>query len=712
MSKFSTLDLFAGAGGLTLGFKDAGFECSAAVEIDSASVQTFSSHTPSATIFEEDICNITLENYKGEVDVVIGGPPCQPFSSGGLREAENDLRDMVPEFIRAIEEVHPRAFVMENVPGLSIGERIEYFGRVILEFRNLGYNVSWKVLNAEEYGVPQKRRRLFIVGMKDGQFEFPEPSHGIGKEKIIVAGDILSIDPKGEPNLSKITYAKKVDLRPSPYHGLLFNGGGRAINLAEPAPTIISSAGGNKTHFLDCLNVVPKYHSYLMGGGKPKDGEVPGARRITVVESALLQTFPGTLTFAGGGSAQYRQIGNAVPPRLASAIAHSLWKHMSGEHSQMQTSSSVQGTLFGQEIRSIKVNAKKSLSRNQFVEKSVRHALGRVDDFLSGEDVKIPAPANRRLIDEMLSNYRGSVRLATLYLLYYWIIDPTWDRKTVPQGTRGTYGDKLFAEELNKRGITLHDNITAYGENLGWKGNVRNFDLSQDSRFAIFREIGEISGEEKIKVADYLASRFAESQVVTAPLPAVGRDVLTFARAKHLLHSLIRTPSEGHIQQYLIAALLFVHRKRYGYDVITHHSHASDKFDRTAGDIEEKLDGQLVRAFEVTARPDWKNRISNFKDKMDRFGLQKYIIIAANVNNDPEWSIPARIITNLEPYGRDIAVVDIDDFVNVFSAELTARELREAVNKGFEYLINPKLCGRVDIISNYRDTVSKWLDEV
>ncbi len=112
------------------------------------------------------------------------------------------------------------------------------------------------------------------------------------------------------------------------------------------------------------------------------------------------------------------------------------------------------------------------------------------------------------------------------------------------------------------------------------------------------------------------------------------------------------TPSlRGHIQQFLIAALLHEYRRRYSIEITTHHPHAADKFDETAGDIEERRDGQLGRAYEVTVRDDWKNRISNFKKKMDRFGLSKYIIIAAGINTDSEWKEQATMALKLEPYG-------------------------------------------------------------
>ena len=146
-------------------------------------------------------------------------------------------------------------------------------------------------------------------------------------------------------------------------------------------------------------------------------------------------------------------------------------------------------------------------------------------------------------------------------------------------------------------------------------------------------------------------------------------------------------------------------------EVRTHHPHAADKYDETAGDIEEFHEGRLIRAYEVTVRPDWKNRLSAFRAKMDKYGLAKYIILAGGVNSDDELAEPARLITFLKPMGRDIAVVDIHDLAMVMAAELTSWELREVVNLAFDYLCQRELCGRAEFQEAYRAVVDKWLDQ-
>ena len=231
-----------------------------------------------------------------------------------------------PAFIAALRALRPRAFLAENVAGLTEGAMLPRWRRLVEELSAIGYSVTAKVVNAADYGVPQKRRRCVVVGFRDqGPFVFPPPSHGPGLNRPWRAtGKVLGLEALGEPNRAIVTYAARPDIRKDPYAGHVFNGGGRPIDPAAPAPTLLASMGGNKTPWLDTANVVPEYHSHLLAGGRPRSGIVPGARRITVEEAALLQTFPSDMCFEGTRSSRYRQIGNAVPPSLATALGRAL----------------------------------------------------------------------------------------------------------------------------------------------------------------------------------------------------------------------------------------------------------------------------------------------------------------------------------------------------------------------------------------------------
>lgn len=320
------IDLFCGAGGLSLGLESAGFHTVLAVDRYADACRTYADLFPQVDLRCQAIEEVDLRPFRGQVELLAGGPPCQPYSSGGKRLGADDQRDLLPAFLSAVETVRPPVFLMENVEGLQTGERRRYLIDLLHTVRSLGYWVDWRVLNAVDYGVPQKRRRLFIVGSRVGPFRFPLPSCGRSAQpRLPKAGDFLAAGRMiGEPNPSKVSYAKNPDLRPSPYDGHLFNGGGRPVDLEGACPTILASAGGNKTPFIDTLDEVPRYHAELMSGRPPRTGALPGGRRLTIEECALIQTFPDGTRFHGARSSQYSQIGNAVPPLLAHHLGANL----------------------------------------------------------------------------------------------------------------------------------------------------------------------------------------------------------------------------------------------------------------------------------------------------------------------------------------------------------------------------------------------------
>ncbi len=319
-------DLFAGAGGLSLGFAAGGFRPVVAVEADPDAAATYAAAHPDTDLLVGDIAEVDPTPWRGRIDLVAGGPPCQPWSLGGLRRGRADPRDGIPQFLRVVAELRPRAVVMENVAGLTRGGARAAFDDVLAALADLGYTVDHRVLQAADHGVPQRRERCFVVGLADPRaaaaFAWPTPTHGPGRRRPHrPVGEVVAPEPVGAANGSIVTYARRPSLRPDPYHGQVFNGGGRPLDLARPAPTLLASMGGNKTPWVDRDGIVPDYHRHLVDGGPPRHGTVPGARRITVAEAAAIQTFPPSMRFAGARSSQYRQIGNAVPPRLAEAVA-------------------------------------------------------------------------------------------------------------------------------------------------------------------------------------------------------------------------------------------------------------------------------------------------------------------------------------------------------------------------------------------------------
>lgn len=200
MKKVSAISLFSGAGGMDIGFKSAGFDVKLAVEIDPACCETLVKNDPDLIVLNKDINNVTGQELldlaqvkRGEIGVVFGGPPCQSFSLAGKREGLEDSRGkLVFEFVRIVQEIMPLCFVMENVKGMVNWDK----GRAIKEILNLmsspinfndskvNYQTQFQIMNAAEYGCPQNRERVFLVGNRVAKkFEFPKPTHGEGADR-------------------------------------------------------------------------------------------------------------------------------------------------------------------------------------------------------------------------------------------------------------------------------------------------------------------------------------------------------------------------------------------------------------------------------------------------------------------------------------------------------------------------------------------------
>jgi DNA (cytosine-5)-methyltransferase 1 len=319
------IDLFSGAGGLSHGLKTAGWKVVAAIEYNEVALESHRINFPEVEHICADVRSVDFKKFAG-IDLVAGGPPCQPFSVSGKRLGNVDVRDMVPEFIRAVDEARPKAFMMENVAGLAGVRFRNYLDDQIVKLQGLGYFVFSKVLNAADFGVSQNRQRLFLIGIRYGRaagsFVFPDPTHGSsGKHKYVTTREVLRDTPEDLPNNAKVVFCKNPVLRASPFAGMMFNGKGRPINLDGLSHTIPASAGGNRTHIVDPLGIINKYHADLMAGKRPRVGQLPDVRRLTVRESARVQSFPDDFQFAGRQSSRYSQVGNAVPPKLACAVA-------------------------------------------------------------------------------------------------------------------------------------------------------------------------------------------------------------------------------------------------------------------------------------------------------------------------------------------------------------------------------------------------------
>lgn len=344
------LSLFTGAGGMDVGFVANGFDVILANEIDADAIQTYKANHPATQIISGDINSNFAEfsKHENEIDLVFGGPPCQGFSVAGKMDP-NDVRSkLIWSFLKVVEIVKPKIFVMENVKALAVLGKWDSIKKQFLETaQSLDYDCKYIVLNASDYGVPQKRERVFFIGTRIGKIDSKiiKTYFEKAKEKPISVRDALAPFMAGELEnpitcTAKITYAGKPIMRKSPYAGMLFNGMGRPIDVDGLANTLPASMGGNKTPIVDeeylrdrsALDWIKEYHGGLWSKKTmPQFGEAPKRlRRITIDEAARLQTFPYTYNFRGGKTSIYKQIGNAVPCLLAEKVARFVREELLG----------------------------------------------------------------------------------------------------------------------------------------------------------------------------------------------------------------------------------------------------------------------------------------------------------------------------------------------------------------------------------------------
>lgn len=342
------VSLYSGAGGLDLGFIAAGFEPIFANDINGDATATYreameiisrrEGFNCAHEVVTGDIRQVETLPSKGSADLVVGGPPCQGFSVAGKMDPNDPRSRHVFDFLGMVERVQPKAFVMENVKALAMNKR---WAGTIADIRKkaeeIGYKTYLKVLNSSDYGVPQARERMFLVGFKDHsvEYEYPEPTCD---KPVTVAEAFKALPAIGEHGndqtcSAKITPAKEPILRQSPYAGMLFNGQGRPMDVNKPAPTLPATMGGNRTPIVDQNTLVngnqqwvEQYHSSLMSGGSVVTSIPSNLRRISVQEAAVIQTFPRDMPWHGSQSSRYRQIGNAVPPKMSFAVAQSVAK--------------------------------------------------------------------------------------------------------------------------------------------------------------------------------------------------------------------------------------------------------------------------------------------------------------------------------------------------------------------------------------------------
>jgi DNA (cytosine-5)-methyltransferase 1 len=328
---------------MDVGVRDAGFKILLANDLDDDACDTYRANHGAHIVPGSVHDLLPLARHLAAIDLVFGGPPCQGFSVAGKMDPDDPRSQLMQSFFDVVDAVQPKAFICENVKAFAELTKWSGVRSALIARAEKSYLVVMIVLNASDFGVPQNRDRMFLIGVDRGRFPGNQADFAnlvwtiLGERKAradSVGRLIRKLGRAGQIGNSrtcsaKITHASNPIMRKSPYAGMLFNGAGRPLPAHGVAPTLPASMGGNKTPIVDEAEIfdsepsyVEAYHKSLVDGHPTRKGNAPPRlRRLTIDECLAIQTFPSDYVLKGSKSAMYRQIGNAVPCRLAQAVA-------------------------------------------------------------------------------------------------------------------------------------------------------------------------------------------------------------------------------------------------------------------------------------------------------------------------------------------------------------------------------------------------------
>lgn len=371
MKKIRVLSLFSGGGGLDIGFRQAGFEISASVEIDKQCCITLERNSDffgnKHKAFCEDITKFKPSDHGiAGIDFIIGGPPCQSFSAAGRRAGGvhgiNDKRGVLfQHYSRILSELKPEGFLFENVRGILSANQSSAWKEIVTEFGKLGYDLSFKILDAAQYGVPQHRERLILIGSRKGRLLFPMPTHGpasISGSSFITAMDaVADLQPRLERQV-KMT---------GKYAGALAEipPGSNYLHLTEKMghPRPIFAWRSRFSDFLYVASPDSPTKTIVAQPGKWAGPFHWKKRRFSVLELKRLFTFPDSYEVTGSEALVVKQLGNSVPPRLGKVLADAVRQQLF-DSSSPSVSLADEGHDFKTDLRkSLKSRATRSVTR-------------------------------------------------------------------------------------------------------------------------------------------------------------------------------------------------------------------------------------------------------------------------------------------------------------------------------------------------------------
>lgn len=351
--KFTVLDLFSGAGGMSRGFLDAGYNVVLGVDFDDMALKTFKNNHGAAEAMKLDLFNHDnikhieefLKQKNIEIDVLVGGPPCQGFSLAGPRNVNDERNSLYTAMVKVAKKLKPKVVVLENVPGLLKLYEGQGAKRIIEDFTELGYKIKAEILYAPDFGIPQIRKRVFFVGILDSDeyFEYPKPLYT--KDEYVTCEEAISDLPALEGILGD--EIQEYEVQPlSEYQKLMRKNSNLIYNHIgtlheEKTVKLISMVPEGKNYKslpeeyssqFKYNEALTRYHSkkpsLTINTGHRSHFHYKYNRIPTVRESARLQSFPDDFIFYGNKSQQYRQVGNAVPPMLGYYIGLQLKQYL------------------------------------------------------------------------------------------------------------------------------------------------------------------------------------------------------------------------------------------------------------------------------------------------------------------------------------------------------------------------------------------------
>ena len=733
-----TVSLFSGAGGLDIGAIKAGAKIIWANDMMKEACLSYATnigdHIVRGNIDDliEDLSELS------DVDLVIGGPPCQGFSVAGKMDEADQRSQLVWSYADVISTVLPKAFIMENVKAL--GELEKWKGvrtRLMERFRGLGYSVNLIVVNASDFNVPQSRERVFVIGFKGDRTLVPNLELMIEpyKQKAPTVRQALKVlDRAGEGNNrdtcnAKITLAANPVLRKSAYAGMLFNGLGRPTRLDGYCATLPASMGGNKTPIIDEKELyegkdpwVVSYHERIMKD--PSSAEFKPApdflRRMTVAEAAILQTFPIDYHFCGSQSSKFTQIGNAVPCNLGFAIASMVIDVLQGKRDIVYSDAkNLQYSI------DFNMESETSMGRENYPnrEKAKTIALNALNEAELSEDALCKSVYDYLKLEE---NHIKIYKYILVGALLAKATDSTIDPMSLQKKKgdhEGAYNARTFCSEVVCKFLERTQLPNCLGNsndplvgNPGRNPNIQTLiEIGKSRNLARLKDLASIL--QQIDSSDKAYACLKSAMVALKELHQIYEEKLTFKDSSALenkdsvqyvldfIWELSEDVCNGETCPLIVSTLEQLSIDPTLFDVVPHKVNESGESSKEVEDIDiiSKQSNRVVCAIEIKDKPftvvDVADVMKKCKEADVRFS---YFIYGKNVNIEASKSDIFQFVARWGRLGYYCCVINVVDYAKM--------KLIHLGNINLSVFIST-LLNNARVI-NARDTTLNWINKI